>query len=120
MDHRADFVAWSIPQDDETARIGDGWGQRDGYNTDRGRTIPYIVRRTKGGGPKRFVSVFEAHPPDEPFVVAVKRSTTWGGTVKLEVETRAGRDYIECSAAGFRVTSKTAVDNTLWKYTINE
>ena len=118
-DDRADFVAWSLPREDETARIGDGWGQRDGYNSDRGKTIPYIVRRTRGGGTKRFVSVFESHPPNEPFVLAVKRSDTWGGNVKLEVETPEGRDYIECSASGLRVTSKRG-EKVLWKFAIDE
>ena len=107
-------------QEDETAHIGDGWGQRDGYNRDRGRTIPYIVRRTKGGGAKRFVSVFEAHSPDKPYVLAVKRSSTWGGTVKLEVETRAGRDYIECTPSAFRVTSRSAENTINWKFEIDE
>lgn len=99
MDERNDFTAWSIPQEHEAAFIGDGWGQRDSYNADQGVTIPYVVRRTSGKGLKQFVSVFELHGPEQPFVRAVRRTKKG-----VEVETATGRDYIEC-ADRFSVTS---------------
>jgi hypothetical protein len=106
LDRQCDFVAYLLKQRGERAYIGNGWGQRDSYNRDRGVTLPYIVRRTKGWGTKRFASVFAAHVPGESFIRSVQRTDTFGGGgVKLEVETRLGRDYIECSRT-FRVTSK--------------
>jgi hypothetical protein len=84
-------VAWNVPQEGERAFVADGWGQRDWKNSDLGATLPYIVRRTEGPGPRRFVSVFEAHAGGEAFVRGVRLDKVAGALV---VETALGTDYI--------------------------
>lgn len=84
-------VAWNVPQAGERAFVADGWGQRDWKNSDLGATLPYIVRRTEGAGPRRFVSVFEAHAGAGAFVRGVRFDETAGALV---VETALGIDLI--------------------------
>jgi hypothetical protein len=44
----------------EAVTLHDGWGQRDHRNSDRGITLPYVVRsRTEPSAPTAFVTVFE-------------------------------------------------------------
>ncbi len=97
------FTAWCLPLEQEQVYIGDGWGQRHGDNRDIGTTIPYIIRRTRGEGLKRFVTVFEEGNPAAPFVnnveIVRKDGTDPTTTVLLRVETAIGTDYIACGAA---------------------
>ncbi len=84
-------VAWNIPQAGERAFLADGWGQRDWRNSDLGATLPYVVRRTEGAGPRRFVSVFEAHAGRAAFVRRVGLDEAAGAVV---IETATGTDYV--------------------------
>lgn len=84
-------VAWNLPQAGETAFVGDGWGQRDWKNSDVGATLPYVVRRTEGGAPRTFASVFASHGGNQPFVRHVRRDSKTGA---LAVETELGTDYL--------------------------
>ena len=90
-------VAWSLPQPGERSFIADGWGQRDWKNSDVGATLPYLVRRTEGAGPKRFVSVFEAHAGAESFVRGVRLDETAG---VLVIETALGTDHVLLPGTG--------------------
>ncbi len=84
-------VAWNIAQPGETAWVADGWGQRDWKNTDVGATLPYIVRRTTGDGPKAFWSVFATHTTGaEPFV----REVVARPDGSLAITTAIGTDYV--------------------------
>ena len=83
-------VAWNVSQPGERAWIADGWGQRDWRNTDVGATLPYIVRRTEGGGAKLFASVFEGYTGPTPFV----RSVAQRSPGVLVIETALGTDYV--------------------------
>ncbi|MBD3293215.1 MAG: hypothetical protein GF393_09840 [Armatimonadia bacterium] len=84
---------------DETALIGDGWGQRDHRNSDRGATLPYVIRRRVGAGYDDFVAVFEGVPGEAE---AVARGVTRlplpddapETAVALMVETAGGADII--------------------------
>jgi len=84
-------VAWNVGQPDQRVFVADGWGQRDWKNSDLGATIPYVVRRCEGDGPRTFVSVFEGHQGGEPFVRGVKLLDPSG---VLLVETALGCDYV--------------------------
>lgn len=98
---RMELTAWNLPQADEVAFIGDGWGQRDHRNKDRGATLPYIVRRTENTGASAFVSLFEGHAPGNALVQNVKRLAVpeaIEGAVALQVDTAHSRDYVVLSA----------------------
>lgn len=84
-------VAWNLGQPGERALVAGGWGQRDWKNSDIGATIPYIVRRCEGGGPRTFISVFEGHQRGTPFVRGAKLLDPAGA---LLIETALGRDYV--------------------------
>jgi hypothetical protein len=88
-------VAWNVGQPGERAFVADGWGQRDWKNSDIGATIPYIVRRTEGDGPKLFMSVFEGHEGSGPFARKVQKATTEGALI---IEHALGRDYVVSSS----------------------
>jgi hypothetical protein len=83
-------VAWNLGAPGETAFLADGWGQRDWKNSDLGATLPYIVRRTTGGGDHCFVTVFEAHGGSDAFV----RDASLRADGVLVVRTALGTDYI--------------------------
>jgi len=87
-------VAWNIGQAGERVYVADGWGQRDWKNSDLGATLPYIIRRTQGSGPKLFVSVFEGHQPGQPLV----RNVTSPAPGVIAIETTLGTDYIMSNA----------------------
>ncbi|NOY80528.1 MAG: hypothetical protein GXP31_05935 [Kiritimatiellaeota bacterium] len=57
------FSAWFPGAPGETVFVGDGWGQRDYRNTDRGAVLPYFFRRREGRGR---LDVFTAAFVDEP------------------------------------------------------
>lgn len=94
------LVAWNLLQSNEKVFIGDGWGQRDWKNTDRGVTIPYVVRRCNGSEPKTFVSVFEGAVAGREFVTNVERLAGADGAVKVRVETRSGTDEFSLPKTG--------------------
>jgi hypothetical protein len=89
-------VAWNVSQPGERAWIADGWGQRDWKNSDVGATLPYVVRRTEGGGRKMFVSVFEGVTGGRALV----RSVAWRSPGVLAIKTTLGTDYVTSEPAG--------------------
>lgn len=86
--------AWIVPHTKEKMFIGEGWGQRDWEDSDIGRTIPYIVRRTSGQGIKTFISLFEGQISQNPFVKSLEYIKEQS---LLKVETGLGTDYISWS-----------------------
>ncbi|MBM3476025.1 MAG: hypothetical protein FJX75_22375, partial [Armatimonadetes bacterium] len=92
------FAAFVPGNNDETVLIGDGWGQRDHRNTDRGATLPYVVRSRQGGGLDAFVSVFAGAPTGKLPVTGVRLldvpANAPEGTVAVEVTTPTGVDVI--------------------------
>jgi hypothetical protein len=100
IDDGKNFIAWCLPEPGEKMYIGDGWGQRDSFNQDRGKVLPYVIRRQTGDGTKWFVSVFST----ERIVNEVHRIPASNGAM-LEVATDGGTDYILCGR-GFSVKSK--------------
>ena len=112
------FTALSPGNENEAVILGDGWGQRDHRNSDRGATLPYIVRASEGPGvgavtrprpgptvgasegPRlsTFISVFEGAPTDKSLVKGVRRLELPEGApadaVAVEVETSRGADVI--------------------------
>jgi hypothetical protein len=108
------FTAWNLPQPQETVAIGSGWGQRDHKNTDRGATLPYIVRRTSGEGMKVFATLFEGYAGEDQRIVrraarleipADRRDDT----VAFRVETPGGHDVIVCSLSAEPIEIQTPV-----------
>jgi hypothetical protein len=83
--------AWSLGQEGEEMFAATGWGQKDWKNADIGATLPYFVRRKRGNAFQTFISVFEGHEGDEPFVKNVKLIDNSG---IVAVETRDGIDHI--------------------------
>lgn len=83
----------------ETAMVGDGWGQRDHRNSDRGATLPYVVRRRMGDGALDvFTGVFAGWADGEAPMRGVTRlelpDGAPEGAVALAVATSAGTDVI--------------------------
>ncbi len=115
LDATSTFSAWNVPVDGETDYLADGWGQRDPFNKDRGATLPYIVRRCTGSETTCFMSLFEGHRTNAPFVQSVKRSNA-GNRLILQVQTSDGVDTIESESIGIRATS-TIANATQWEFT---
>lgn len=106
------FTAWNLPQAGETVAIGTGWGQRDHKNTDRGATLPYVVRRTSGEGVKAFTSIFEGWVADDRRIVrSVGRlpipADRRDDVAALWVGTPWGHDVIVCSRSGEPIEIQT-------------
>ncbi len=82
----------------ERVLIGEGWGQRDHRNTDRGATLPYLVRRRTGDALDVFTTVFAGAPEGATAVTVVERlplpADAPEGAVALAVRTPAGIDII--------------------------
>jgi len=82
----------------ETVVLGDGWGQRDYRNTDRGATVPYVVRTCEGPDLEEFVTVFVGSPQAGTLVKSVRLlklpADAPREAVAVEVETAAGADVI--------------------------
>jgi len=86
-------------QPGEIVLLGDGWGQRSHRNTDRGATLPYVVRRRVGqNGRDAFVTVFAANPTDKRLVESVRLLPIRGGdspdAIALAVDTTEGTDLV--------------------------
>lgn len=99
LDDAYHFSAMSPGADGETVMIGDGWGQRDHRNSDRGATLPYVIRRRKkAGAADAFVSVFAGQRSGQAPARSVRRlavdATAAGSPVAVAVETTHGTDII--------------------------
>jgi hypothetical protein len=92
------FSAWSPGNAGERVLLGDGWGQRDWKNSDRGATLPYIIRRLTGDEASIFVSVFEGGKQGKEWVRAVRLLRVAGDLaalpVAVEVEGAEGSDVL--------------------------
>jgi len=104
-----EFRALSPGRPGETVLLGDGWGQRDHRNTDRGATLPYVVRRRVGeGGDDAFVSVFAGNRADQRLVERVDLLPVQGGddsgALAVAVETTQGTDLIVSQLVPKRVS----------------
>lgn len=92
-----EFTVWHVPSAEESAFIGDGWGQRDSQNKDKDAKIPYVVRRTSGSEKKTFISVMEAHTSAHPIVTRISQFPIEGNpemVTALQIDTAGGRDYV--------------------------
>ena len=94
-----EFRALSPGGERESVILGDGWGQRDHRNTDRGATLPYVIRRREGEREvDTFVSVFADNPADKRLVEAVRllpvSPDSRSDAVAIAVTTSAGTDFI--------------------------
>ena len=99
MDEEMTFAAHWPGADGETFIIGDGWGQRDHRNSDRGAVLPYIIRRREAAPmPSVFVSAFEGYMENEAVVREVALldvpEDEADNTVAVMVRTRDGNDYL--------------------------
>ncbi|MDH7569173.1 MAG: heparinase II/III family protein, partial [Armatimonadota bacterium] len=98
VDEEYTFCAFSPGGEGEKVLLGDGWGQRDHRNTDRGATLPYLLRIRTGKQLDTFVSVFAGAPAQRPLVKGVRRLALPAGAppdaVLLEVQTALGSDVV--------------------------
>ena len=88
------FTAFAPPCPGETVTVGDGWGQRDHRNSDRGTTLPYILRARAGEQLDAFPTVFAWGPQDGRLVVGIDIVHNDGDTVVALVKTVLGGDVI--------------------------
>ncbi len=103
--------AWSLSQPDELAYIAEGWGQRDWKNADIGTTIPYVLRRCKGNGARRFISVFEGFTSETSYVQRVQIDENG----VLVIDTSEGRDYILHAAKAGDLSIEVAGRQHQWR-----
>lgn len=83
----------------EQVTICAGWGQRDHRNSDRGVTLPYVVRSRAGtAAPAAFVTVFEGAAAGKELVQTATLPATAAdaaaGAVVLAVSTERGTDLV--------------------------
>lgn len=93
----------------EVVALGQGWGQRDHRNTDRGATLPYIVRRRAGAQHSdAFVTVFAGNAANRRLVAGVRLlhggETQPPDAIAVEVETADGKDLVISMIEPKRVT----------------
>jgi len=86
------FTAWSPGGVGEQVFIGEGWGQRDWKNSDRGATLPYVMRRLTGDEPSVFISVFEGSKSGEECVRSVRSLKVAGDLATLPVAVEVQQD----------------------------
>lgn len=107
------FTAWTPASPGETVLLGDGWGQRDHKNTDRGATLPYVVRQRRGSELSTFVTVFEGAATGKELVTGVRILPAPAGApadlAVIEVRTREGTDVFLSALTPTRVTCTTAL-----------
>src|SRR5262249_47396483 len=89
--------------------LGQGWGQRDHFNTDRRATLPYVVRRRVGEQRSdAFVTVFAGNAANKRLVEGVRLlpvgGTEPGDAVAVEIETAHGTDLVGSMVQANRVT----------------
>jgi hypothetical protein len=94
-----EFRALAPEQLGETVLLGDGWGQRDHRNTDRGATLPYVIRRSTGEKENHiFVTVFAGNPFGRRLVESTRlqaiRNADASDAVALEIKTTEGTDLV--------------------------
>ena len=98
FEDNASFNVWSAGGAGETVIVGDGWGQRNHRNLDKGATLPYLIRRVEGRKSVAFVSVFGDSGQGQRLVRGVRRMDVSAGTppdsIAVAVETTAGTDVI--------------------------
>ncbi|HUT90495.1 MAG TPA: heparinase II/III family protein [Thermoguttaceae bacterium] len=109
MQDEYELGALAPGQPGEIVALGDGWGQRDHRNTDRGATLPYVVRRRVGqNGRDAFVTVFAANPTGKRLVESVRRLPIPGSdapnAIAVAVETTEGTDLVVSLLEPKRVT----------------
>ncbi len=98
---------------DESVRLGDGWGQRDHRNTDRGATLPYVIRRGEAPGALDVFSTVFVGTADarQPVATNVRElplpAEAPAGTVALAVETSEGTDIVVSMLDPAAVTIET-------------
>jgi hypothetical protein len=104
-----EFRALSPGHPGEIVALGQGWGQRDHHNADRGATLPYVIRRRVGEQRSdAFVTVFAGNAANQRLVGGV-RLLPVGGTeprdaVAVEVETADGMDMVVSMVEANRIT----------------
>ena len=103
---------------EEEVIVGDGWGQRDHRNTDRGATLPYVLRRrTKPGATDTFVTVFCGGKKSQDLVRGVRRLALGPAPVAdglvLAVETARGTDVFVSQLANDSVTFDCALGHVI-------
>lgn len=107
------FAAFAPGNRREHITLGDGWGQRNHRNTDRGATLPYVVRERQGPALNTFVSVFcgaEGNPlPVSSVKLLDLPPGASPGTVAVEVTTMDGTDVILSALQPHMSTVHTSV-----------
>ena len=93
------FDALSPGRPGETVIVGQGWGQRNHRNTDRGATLPYVIRRSEGKDRgDTFVSVFAGYRADRRLVLSVRLLPAGDeerpDAVAIAVDTSLGTDIV--------------------------
>lgn len=88
------FTAFAPPHAGETVTIGDGWGQRDHRNSDRGTTLPYLIRTRSGDQLDAFATVFAWNPEGTELVRGITLLHDDGDTVVAAILTRLGTDLV--------------------------
>jgi hypothetical protein len=88
------FAAFSPSHDGETVTVGDGWGQRDHRNSDRGTTLPYLIRARTGKQLDAFATVFSWGPEGTGLVRNVRLLHDDGETVVAAITTTLGTDVV--------------------------
>ena len=95
----------------EAVIVGEGWGQRNAYNKDRGATLPYVVRRIAGYGRATFVSVFAWGAQTGRAVRGVRSlplpDGTPDGSIAVAVETATGVDVVVSQIEPYELTATT-------------
>ncbi|HPO72687.1 MAG: hypothetical protein GX785_16545 [Armatimonadetes bacterium] len=92
------FAALAPGAPGETVRLGNGWGQRDHRNRDRGAVLPYVVRSSRGPKPVTFVTLFAGAPKGKLPVRGIRvlplPADTPSDAIALAVETALGTDIV--------------------------
>ncbi|MGQ9729756.1 MAG: heparinase II/III domain-containing protein [Candidatus Zipacnadales bacterium] len=108
-----EFAAFSPGHRGERVLVGDGWGQRDHRNTDRGATLPYLVRVSDGPQLDTFVTVFGGAPAGTLPVQGVRLLDLPEGTpadvVAVEVDTTRGADILVSALTPTTLTVRTSL-----------
>jgi hypothetical protein len=94
FDDGSHFAAFSPAHAGETVVIGDGWGQRDHRNSDRGATLPYLIRARSGDQLDAFATVFSWGPKGTSLVQNVSLLHDDGETVVAAIKTTRGTDVV--------------------------
>ena len=95
----------------ETVIVGEGWGQRNPHNKDRGATLPYIVRRVTDRDEVVFVTVYTWGAQGNRFVRGIRQLPLPEGapsdSVAVAIETAAGVDVVISQTESHRLAFGT-------------